>query len=430
LEKTFSPVRSIRGTYTPPGDKSIAHRALLLGAMAAGRCSIFGVPGGDAVAGTADCLAGLGVEIEKDGSRFEVGGKGWEVASRAGLDARNSATTMRLLAGALAGRDGKYVLSGDRFLSRRPMDRVAEPLREMGAEVELASGRFPPVAITGGGLTGIRYELPVPSAQVKSAILLAGLQAAGRTEVVEPQPTRDHTERMLEWLGVAIERTSGPAGAVIAISEPAGCLPLPKFEMKIPGDLSSAAFLIVAALLASEGELRVTGVGLNPTRDGVIEILRSMGADLEKIAETQEPEPAGTIVARPSSLHATDIDAEMVPRTIDELPLLAVAAAFAEGRTTISGASELRVKESDRIAGTAQGLRALGATVEETEDGLVIDGPCKLGGATVDPKGDHRLALCFAIAGLCGDAPVTIAGWESSSVSYPEFEADLAAVAG
>ncbi len=418
MDITIHPVRRLRGTLRVPGDKSISHRGLLLGAMAKGRSRIEGLAPGQDVASTLASLRILGADVEPAGEgRLEVDGPGWEVSAAATLDAGNSATTMRLLAGALAGRSGAYVLAGDGSLSGRPMDRVATPLRRMGARVALIDDRYPPIRLQGGPLVGISYRLPMASAQVKGAILLAGLQAAGATRIAEPAPSRDHTERLLAWLGVPVSST--PAG--VELSEAGDRLPLPAFDLTVPGDLSSAAFFIVAACLVPGSDLRLVEVSLNPSRTGLVDVLASMGAAIEVEPQEADPEPRGAIRARSAQLSATEIDGELIPRTIDELPLAALAATQAEGVTIIRDAAELRVKESDRLAVLARGLRSLGADVAESPDGLCVSGPTPLTGGVVDPHGDHRLALAFAVAGMIGQAPVTIAGWECTHVSFPGF---------
>lgn len=426
MDLTVEPARRLEGTVRVPGDKSVSHRALILAAMAEGESRIRGLAPGADVLSTAACLRRLGVGVRDEGGEIAVAGKGWRVAPEASLDAGNSGTTMRLLGGALAGREGGlYVLSGDASLTRRPMDRIARPLGEMGARIELASGRFPPLIVHGAALRGIAHRSPVASAQVKGAVLLAGLQAEGATRVVEPGPSRDHTERFLAWLGAPVGWGDGEV-----VLEKAW-MPLPPFEVDVPGDLSSAACLLVAACLVPGSEVRVEGVGLNPTRTGVLDVLRAMGADLEIVSREEGPEPAGAVTARSGPLHGVEVGGDLVPRAIDELPLIAVAATRAAGTTVIRDAAELSVKESDRIAVLARGLAALGADVEPRPDGWVVHGdPGRaLTGGGVDPEGDHRMALALAVAGLVAGAPVTLAGWECSEVSYPGFTADLERIA-
>lgn len=426
MDHTFSPLGSLSGRLRVPADKSIAHRAFLLAAMAAGTSRVTGRIAGEDVASTRSCVRSLGAAVEGDAAAgFSVAGTGWRLPGEARLDCGNSGTTMRLLAGALAGRPGRFTLTGDESLSRRPMERVAEPLRLMGAAVGTIEGR-PPVTVQGGSLKGISYRTPVPSAQVKSAILLAGLQAAGTTSVTEPAPSRDHTERMLAWLGCPV-RTGGTAVELAGGEE---LFRHPGFALEVPGDLSSAAFWFVAAALLPGGRVTVEGVGLNPGRTGLIDILREMGAGVQVEVTAEEPEPAGTVTVSAASLTAVDVGGVLVPRAVDELPLVALAATQAEGVTVIRDAAELRVKEADRITVLAEGLRALGAKVEDRPDGMAITGPTPLHGGVADAAGDHRMALTFAVAGLTGRDAVTVRGWEAAGVSYPQFAEDLERVAG
>lgn len=422
MDRTIEPVDRLSGSILLPGDKSISHRGLILASMAEGSSLLRGWAPGKDVVSTIAGLGRLGVGIRPlDGQELEVAGTGWTVTDTATIDAGNSGTTMRLLAGALAGRPGRFTLVGDGSLSARPMDRVAEPLRMMGAGVELAEDLYPPVRIVGGRLRGIAYDLPVASAQVKGSILLAGLQAEGATTVREASPARDHTERLLAWLGVGIRCTPGS----VELADAPDRLPLPAFELDVPGDFSSAAYWVVAACLVPEADLRVLGIGLNPSRTGLLDVLASMGAQLEVEARVGDPEPSGSIRVRSSVLSAVNVAGDLIPRTIDELPLVALAASQADGTTTIRGAGELRVKESDRISVLAEGLGALGASVEELPDGLAVTGPTPLRGARVDPRGDHRLALTYAVAGLAATGPVTVTGWECTEISYPGFDARL-----
>jgi 3-phosphoshikimate 1-carboxyvinyltransferase len=410
-----SKASSFRGRFRVPGDKSVSHRAAILGAMARGETVVRGFSSALDCASTLACLRSLGVGIEQDGETVRIDGRGTESwrASAEPLDAGNSGSTLRMLAGALAGRPFRSVLTGDDSLRRRPVERVAAPLRAMGAQASSTEGR-PPLVIEGGGLRGITWELEVASAQVKTAVLLAGLQAEGTTTVRESQASRDHTERMLQAFGVPVERTG------IAVSVRGGT-PLTAVPVDVPGDASSAAFLVVAALVRPSSEVRIDGVLLNPGRTGFLDVLRSMGARIETGLVTESPEPVGWIVARTSELQGTTIGGDVVPALIDEVPALAVAAAHAEGTTTITGAKELRVKESDRIAALALNLRRLGARVEERPDGLVIEGKATLKGADVRSFGDHRIAMAMAIAGLSAEGETSIEEAECASVSFPEF---------
>ena len=427
MEQKIEPSGPLKGTLVLPGDKSVSHRALILAAMAKDVCEISGLAPGEDVAFTARCLRQLGSPLENIDSsssvgRVRAGGIAWQLGTEsAALDSGNSASTMRLLAGALSGKPGRFSIDGDESLRRRPMKRVTEPLGMMGATVETTEGR-PPITIEGGKLTGIHYELPVASAQVKGAILLAALQAEGPTVIDQPIPSRDHTERFLHWLGVDI--TWG--GTTVTLEETFEGLPLPNFALSIPGDFSSAAFALTAASIIQGSELSIGGVGVNFTRTGLIDVLRSMGGGVVVVEESEEPEPAGSIYVRQRPLSASTIKGEVVARMIDEIPLIAVAATQAEGTTVISDASELRVKEADRIASLVVGLREMGAQVDELEDGMVVTGPTPLKGARVDPRGDHRIAMAFAVAGLVAAEPVSVIGWECTRISYPTFLEDLA----
>lgn len=422
MELVIGSASGLRGTYLPRGDKSISHRGLIFGAMASGSSKVIGCSSGGDVASTASCLEQLGIALRPNEGTVEVEGTGWKVADAARLDTANSGTTMRLLTGALSGRRGEFVLEGDESLSKRPMDRIAQPLRSMGAKIELEHDKFPPIQLKGGPLKGIDFVMSVASAQVKGAVILGALQAEGVTRIDEPNPARDHTERLLSWLGVPL--VTSDRRIEVRANEP--LLPLPNFELQVPGDFSSAAFLITAACLAPGSDLTITDVGLNPLRTGMLEVLNEMGATIETELESREPEPMGRIRVRTAQLTATSVSGELIPRTLDELSLVALAATQAEGTTVVKDAEELRVKEADRITVLAAGLRTLGAEVEEFSDGFAVTGPRKLTGGLVDPAGDHRMALTFAVAGLIASAPVTILGWECSKISFPEFEEDLA----
>jgi 3-phosphoshikimate 1-carboxyvinyltransferase len=412
-----TPGGRIAGTIRVPGDKSISHRALMFGALAEGETRISGfLPGEDCLA-TLAAVRELGVAVERPtATDVVVHGRGYHAlkAPARPLDMGNSGTAMRLFAGLLAAQPFDSVLIGDESLTRRPMERVAGPLRQMGARVETTNG-CPPVRITGGArLTGIDYRLPVASAQVKSAVLLAGLQASGQTTVHEPAPSRDHTERMLQAFGVPLR--TAPGSVTIE-----GGARLKATRVDVPGDLSSAAFPILAACVAGAGELTLENVGLNPTRTGILEILRLMGADLVITpAASRGGEPAGTIRVRAGRLRGAAIPPELVPLAIDEFPMLFVAAALADGVTTISGAEELRHKESDRISAMAAGLRTLGVSVEELPDGAVIRGG-GLRGGTVDSKGDHRVAMAFAVGAVAAGGPIEILDVANVATSFPGF---------
>lgn len=407
--------RRFRGRFTLPGDKSISHRLALLGALAHGESRIENFASAADCASTLGCLEALGVEVQRSGTDVVVRGRGPEsLRPPAGpLDAGNSGSTLRMLAGVVAARPFLSVLTGDESLRRRPVERVAEPLRAMGAVAATRDGR-PPLTIEGKPLRGIHWDLPVASAQVKTAILLAGLQAAGTTTLSEPAPSRDHTERLLPVFGVPVERK----GTSVSIQGPGL---LRAVSMKTPGDVSSAAFFVVAALVLPEAEVRIENVLLNPQRTAFLNVLRAMGADVEIGIEHTEPEPVGWIVARSSALVGADVPPDMVPSLLDEVPALAVAAARAEGRFSLSGAAELRVKESDRIAALAEGLKRLGADFEERADGFVVHGGGRLRGASVRSHGDHRIAMALAVAALAAEGETEIEDAECAAVSFPEF---------
>jgi 3-phosphoshikimate 1-carboxyvinyltransferase len=419
----IEPAACVRGTFTLPGDKSISHRAALIGAMAEGETRVRNFSSAADCASTLTCLRGLGVAIRQEGRELVIAGglAAWR-APDAVLDAGNSGSTIRMLAGALAGRPFRTTLTGDASLRRRPLERVAAPLRAMGASVETTDGNAP-VTVTGGTLRGLLHELPVASAQVKTAVLLAGLQAEGRTTVREPMPSRDHTERMLPCFGVRVER-SGLEASVEGGTRLLGT------SVNVPADASSAAFLVVAALVLPDSEIRLPGVLLSPTRAAFLEVLQAMGGRIETQLEASEPEPVGTIVASSSALRGMRVDPALVPSLIDEVPALAVAAAFASGELEITGASELRLKESDRIAALVSGLRALGAHVRELPDGLVVAGGARLRGARVLSHDDHRIAMALAIAALAAEGPSEIERGECVAVSFPEFYALLAQATG
>jgi 3-phosphoshikimate 1-carboxyvinyltransferase len=419
-----APGRPLRGMLRVPGDKSISHRAAILGAIARGTTRIVGYLRADDCMSTLRCLRALGVSIDDRGSALEIRGGGLREPEEI-LDVGNSGTTIRLLAGVLAGHAFHSVLTGDASVRRRPMDRVADPLRLMGARISgRQAGRLAPLAIDGGGLRGIAYTTPVASAQVKSAVLLAGLLAAGETAVREPSQSRDHTERMLGGFGAQVVRdglTTRLHGSQI----------LHGAEVRVPGDLSSAAFLLVAAALVPGSEVAVAGVGLNPTRTGVLDVLKLMGADVAVRDLTEEGgEPVGTVAVRASRLHGVVIGGDLIPRAIDELPVLAVAAALAEGETVIRDAAELRLKESDRVAALARELGRLGARVEPQPDGLAIVGGRRLRGGRVESGGDHRIAMALAVAGLCADGQVTIDDPACIETSFPGFADTLRRATG
>lgn len=421
----LSAARRFRGRFTLPGDKSICHRLALLGALAEGETRVGNFSSAADCASTLECLSLLGVTNEREGAVVTIRGRGVSAltAPLAVLPAGNSGSTLRMLAGILAGRPFTSTIGGDASLNRRPVERVAKPLRAMGARVETTGGT-PPLTIQGAGLRGIEWTLEVPSAQVKTAVLLAGLQASGRTVVREPESTRDHTERLLPAFGVDLGRSPG------AVSVSGRDAPLTPLAWDAPGDASSAAFLVVAALIRPDSAVRVEGVLLNPLRTAFLDVLRSMGAALEWEATSRDPEPVGWIEARTSRLHGVDVPPRLVPGLIDEVPALAVAAAAAEGTTRVSGAAELRVKESDRIAALAEGLGRMGVAITEQPDGLTIEGGRPWKGAHVRALHDHRIAMALAVAALAAEGDTELEGAEHASVSFPEFYDVLEAASG
>ncbi len=414
---------SISGRLRVPGDKSISHRALLLASVAKGTSRIANLATGQDVESTTGCLRAYGVDIDQSNGAATVKGAGMRswTQPRTVLDCGNSGTTMRTLAGFAAHYDFRSIFDGDESLRRRPMDRVARPLQALGAEVEAEGGRFPPLRIIGGKLAGTSIDTQVASAQVKTCVLFAGLAAEGRTIVTEPLITRDHTERLLEALGAPIVQQILESRAHLIEIQP---FEPPSFELDVPGDVSSAAFLIGAALLC--GDVSIEGVGLNPTRAGFVQQFRRMRGDV--IIEQQEVqlgEPLGRIQAARSPLVAVEVVGDDVPAVADELPLLGVLATQAEGETTVTGAGELRVKESDRIDALVTGLRKLGAEIHELPDGFVVRGGRQLRGTDVDSAGDHRIAMALAVAGLVSEGETRVGGWESAAVSWPGFERTL-----
>jgi 3-phosphoshikimate 1-carboxyvinyltransferase len=422
----FDPSGPLRGTLRPPADKSISHRAALIAAMAEGESSIEGFLDAADTRSTLAAVEGLGATVDgADGvaEEIRIAGVGLQGAVSAAVDVGNAGTLLRLLPGWLAGQPGgAWELDGDSSIRQRPVDRIVEPLRLMGAELSCREERLPPLSVEGAPLRGISYELPVASAQVKSCVLFAGLLAEGETRVIEPLPSRDHSERMLAAAGANVRREDG--AVAIAASDA-----LHGGRIAVPADFSSAAFFLVGALLVPGSDLTLSGVGLNPTRTGLLAILGRMGAEIETEVEGDRGgEPAGHLRARASSLQGTEVGGAEVPLAIDELPLVALAACFAEGTTTISDAAELRRKESDRIATVAAALTALGAKVETSEDGMRIEGGGGLRGGTVESHGDHRIAMLGAIAGLASADGVEVGGMDAAGVSYPGFEGDLASL--
>jgi 3-phosphoshikimate 1-carboxyvinyltransferase len=430
VRRSFEPAGPLRGTLRPPPDKSVSHRAALIAAMAEGETTIEGYLDSADTRSTLTAVEALGAEVigHSDGPiapHLRVRGVGLRGAREAGIDVGNAGTLLRLLPGWLAGQEaGAWTVDGDESIRRRPVDRVAEPLRQMGALLSCREDRLPPLRIEAAPLRGISYELPVASAQVKSCLLFAGLLAEGETRIAEPLPSRDHSERMLAAAGAEIERGDGAVSVRPAVRLEPG-------EIAVPADFSSAAFFVVAALLVPGSEVSLTGVGLNPTRTGLLSILGRMGAEVEVESEGERGgEPSGRIRVRPSPLRGTEIGGTDVPLAIDELPLVALAACFAEGETTIRDAAELRRKESDRIATVSEALVALGAEVETSDDGMRIVGKTGLRGGAIDSHGDHRIAMLGAVAGLASREGVEVEGMDAAAVSYPGFESDLASLAG
>ena len=407
----------LHGIITVPGDKSISHRAIMLGALADGTTRITGFLMGEDCLSTIDCFRKMGVEIEVGEREVLVHGVGLHGLKQPAepLYTGNSGTTTRLLCGILAGQRFEVQLSGDASIQKRPMGRVITPLREMGAKIEGIQGNYCPLTMyPSTQLHGITYELPVASAQLKSAVLLAGLYASGQTCVVEPAPSRDHTERMLRALGVSVETD----GNVITLTPPAR---LTAKDVTVPSDISSAAFFLVAGAIVPNSELTIQNVGVNPTRTGILDVLRDMGADITISNYRDDVEPICDLTVRSSKLHGTTIGGDVIPRLIDELPVLAVAAAFAEGRTVIRDAQELKVKESNRIAAMVSELSKAGAAVSETEDGMVIDGGKPLHGAAFETYNDHRIAMSMAVCALGCIGQSEILHPDVVAISYPDF---------
>jgi 3-phosphoshikimate 1-carboxyvinyltransferase len=424
---TLQPALSVKGEIVVPGDKSISHRSIMLGAIANGVTTIRGFLRGEDNMATMEAFRAMGVRIEDDGETVTIHGQGLRSLKEPAdiIDCGNSGTSIRLLTGLLAGQSFFSVVTGDQYLRKRPMKRVVEPLVRMGARIMgRDKGTLAPLAITGGALNAIGYESPVSSAQVKSAIMLASLYADGETSVREPTLSRDHSERMFRLFGASLEVFKN--GVTVR-----GGTELTGQEIGVPGDISSAAFFMVAALITPGSELLIRNVGINPTRTGIIDILRSMGGSLELLHEREvSGEPVADVLVRSSRLRAVDISGDVVPRAIDEFPVICVAAACAEGRTTVRGAKELRVKETDRIAAMATNLRTLGVVVEECDDGMDIIGTERLGGGAVESFGDHRIAMSLAIAALVAHGGVTVCDIECVATSFPSFFPLLEQVTG
>jgi len=426
----FEPSGPLRGGLRPPSDKSISHRAALIAAMGEGQTPIRGYLDAADTRSTLGAAEAVGARVENaDPARIagelQIHGVGLRGAGPAKIDVGNAGTLLRLLPGWLAGQVGQeWTLDGDDSIRRRPVDRIAMPLREMGAQLSAREDRLPPLEIEGAPLHGISYEMPIASAQVKSCLLFAGLLAGGETRVVEPLPSRDHTERMLAAAGASIEHDEN---AVVV-------QPIERLEpglIAVPADISSAAFFIAAALLVPGSEVLLEGVGVNPTRTGLLVILDRMGVTFEaELTGEHGGEPTADLHVRSAPLEATEVGGAEIPLAIDELPLVALAACFAEGTTTIRDAEELRRKESDRIETVTAALNALGGKVEPTPDGMIIEGTGGLRGGTIDSHGDHRIAMLGAVAGLASKEGVEVRGMEAAAVSYPGFEQDLGSLLG
>lgn len=424
---TIVPAQAVRGDLTVPGDKSISHRSIMLGSIAKGTTTISNFLRGEDNFSTMQAFRAMGVPIEDDGQTITVTGVGLHGLKEPGdlLDCGNSGTTIRLMTGLLAGQSFFSVLTGDQYLRKRPMKRVSEPLRQMGACIAgRGGGTLAPLAITGTRLSGISYSSPISSAQVKSALMLAGLYAEGETSVTEPTLSRDHSERMFRYFGADIS-TIGTTVTVHGGQELTGG------EIAVPGDISSAAFFMVAALIVPDSELLIRNVGVNPTRTGVLDILQAMGGDISLLNQREcSGEPVADLLVRSSRLKGIEIGGDLVPRAIDEFPVISVAAAVAEGTTVIRDARELRVKETDRIAAMATNLRAIGAgPIEEIEDGMVIEGIEKLRGGAISSCGDHRIAMSLSIAALAGRSAVMVDDVSCVATSFPGFYELLTRVA-
>ncbi len=416
---------SLQGSLTVPGDKSVSHRSVMFGAIASGTTTVEGFLLGEDCLSTIDCFQKLGVQIEVEGTNVTIhspGMDGWQEPIEV-LYTGNSGTTTRLMLGILAGSTVHSVMTGDASIGKRPMRRVIDPLRQMGAQITgRADGQYTPLAIQGTKLQAIDYKMPVASAQVKSAILLAGLRAEGTTIVREMDVSRDHTERMLRQFGAHVEVDNG----VVSIE---GGQALNGTHVSVPGDISSAAFFLVAGAICKNSQLTLNNVGINPTRDGIIEVLEKMGATMTVTPnDDNQAEPTATIQIATSSLTGTIIEGDIIPRLIDEIPILALLATQAHGQTIIKDAEELKVKETDRITAVVTELKKLGAQIEATEDGMIIEGPTSLKGANLQTYGDHRIGMMGAVAALITDGAVTLDDAQCIAVSYPSFFEHIEAV--
>ncbi len=417
----FTKCSHLRGEVTIPGDKSVSHRSVMFGSIAKGTTEIQNFLQGADCLSTISCFRSMGVSIENRQNTVIVHGNGLHGLRKPDtvLDCGNSGTTTRLISGILSGQSFSVTLTGDASIQKRPMKRIITPLSMMGARIRsLRDNGCAPLEITGSPLHGIHYQSPVASAQVKSAVLLAGLYADGETKVTEPNLSRNHTELMLSCFGADV-RTEGTTAMIQPARELFGQ------KVLVPGDISSAAFFIAAGLMIPNSEILIRNVGINPTRDGILHVCRAMGADLTLLNPVENGEPTADILVRSSHLKGTTIGGSIIPTLIDELPMIAAMACFAEGETVIKDASELKVKESNRIAVMVENLTAMGADVEETEDGMIIRGGKPLHGAVIDSKLDHRIAMTFAVTGSCAEGETEILGAECVNISYPQFYEDL-----
>ncbi len=417
----FTRSNGLHGEVTIPGDKSISHRSVMFGSIAKGETEITNFLQGADCLSTISCFRAMGIEIENDGNRVLVHGKGLHGLTKPNhvLDCGNSGTTTRLISGILSAQNFDVTMTGDASIQKRPMKRIMDPLSLMGADIRSINGNgCAPLAISGRLLHGIHYQSPVASAQVKSAILLAGLYADGETRVTEPYVSRNHSELMLSHFGADVH-TEDTTAVIRPVKELYGQ------KIEVPGDISSAAFFLAAGLLIPDSEILIRNVGINPTRDGILRICKDMGADITLLNEKTSGEPTADLLVRSSRLHGTVIGGSVIPTLIDELPMIAAMACFAEGETIIKDASELKVKESNRIAVMVENLSAMGADVEETEDGMIIRGGKSLHGAVIDSHLDHRIAMTFAITGCMAEGKTEILGAECVNISYPGFYDDL-----
>lgn len=419
--KLLTAKNGINGELVIPADKSISHRSIMFGAISKGTTIVNNFLKAEDCLSTIAVFKQLGVRITEKNEQIMIEGKGFEgiTAPSSRLDAGNSGTTMRLVLGILAGCPFTSEIAGDASLNRRPMERVMKPLREMGADLHgMAEAEFPPLKVTGNTLHGIEYHMPIASAQVKSAILFAALQAEGITKIIEKEQSRNHSEEMIKQFGGKIQ----VEGKEILVAGPQQLIGQ---EVTVPGDISSAAFYLVAASILANSEVILKQVGINPTRTGILDVLMQMGANIEE-RQLDEQNQAADLIVRSAQLHACEIQGEIIPRLIDELPIIALAATQATGTTIIRDAQELKVKETNRIDATAEELTKMGANIEPTEDGLIIHGPTPLHGTTVDSHGDHRIGMMLQIAALLTAEPVELLNPEAVNISYPEFFTDLA----